>query len=95
MSFALAACTILHVAISVAGIFSGLVVLAGVLSGKHLGVLAAVFLAATVLTSVTGFFFPVHHFMPSHAVGILSGGLAAIRFRPSRAPITSPLLHAV
>jgi hypothetical protein len=24
------------------------------------------------LTSVTGFLFPVHHFMPSHAIGILS-----------------------
>jgi hypothetical protein len=31
-----------------------------------------VFLATTFATSATGFFFPVHHFMPSHAVGIVS-----------------------
>jgi hypothetical protein len=31
-----------------------------------------VFLATTVATSVTGFGFPVDHFMPSHAVGLIS-----------------------
>ncbi len=30
------------------------------------------FLAITVLTSVTGFLFPFHKFLPSHAVGIVS-----------------------
>ena len=30
------------------------------------------FLVTTVATSVTGFFFPVHRFLPSHVVGILS-----------------------
>jgi len=30
------------------------------------------FLATTVATSVTGFRFPVAHFLPSHGVGILS-----------------------
>jgi len=30
------------------------------------------FLATTVATSVTGFGFPVEHFLPSHAVGIIS-----------------------
>jgi hypothetical protein len=32
----------------------------------------AFFLLTTVATSVTGFFFPVHHFMPSHGVGNVS-----------------------
>jgi hypothetical protein len=32
----------------------------------------ALFLATTVLTSVTGFLFPFHKFLPSHAVGIVS-----------------------
>src|SRR5882672_7722830 len=62
----------IHVAISLAAIFSGFVVLFGLLTGKRLDGWTALFLATTVATSVTGFFFPVHQFMPSHAVGILS-----------------------
>ena len=64
--------TLTHVVISLIGIFSGVVVLYGLLGGKKLQPWTALFLATTVLTSVTGFFFPVHRFMPSHAVGILS-----------------------
>src|SRR6266436_1271280 len=64
--------TLIHVVISLVGIFSGFVVLFGLLSGKRLDGWTDLFLATTVATSVTGFFFPVHHFMPSHAIGILS-----------------------
>jgi hypothetical protein len=64
--------TIAHVVISLVGIFSGFVVLYGLLTAKPLDCWTAVFLTATVATSVTGFFFPVHHFMPSHGVGIIS-----------------------
>jgi hypothetical protein len=64
--------TLTHVAISLVGIFSGLVVLFGLLTDKRLDSWTALFLVTTVLTSVTGFFFPVHHFMPSHAVGVIS-----------------------
>jgi hypothetical protein len=64
--------TLIHVAISLVGIFTGFVVLFGLLKGKRLDGWTALFLTTTVLTSVTGFFFPVHHFMPSHGVGILS-----------------------
>src|SRR6266436_5254677 len=64
--------TLIHVVISLVGIFSGFVVLFGLLSGKRLDGWTALFLATTVATSVTGFFFPVHHFMPSHGVGIIS-----------------------
>ena len=31
-----------------------------------------VFLTTTVVTSLSGFLLPAHHFMPSHAVGIIS-----------------------
>src|SRR5438105_1781338 len=72
MSIGLIAFTVFHTALSLAGIFSGFVVVFGMLTGKGLPAWTAVFLTCTVLTSVTGFFFPVHHFMPSHAVGILS-----------------------
>lgn len=69
---------VFHVAISLIGIFSGFVVLFGLLAGKRLDGWTRLFLVTTVLTSVTGFFFPVHQFMPSHAVGILSLVVLAI-----------------
>src|SRR2546423_4818633 len=64
--------TLVHVAISLAGILSGFVVLFGLLTDRSFDGWTAFFLGTTVATSVTGFFFPVHHFMPAHAVGILS-----------------------
>lgn len=64
--------TLFHVALSLVGIVAGFVVAAGLLRSKRLDGWTAVFLATTVATNVTGFFFPVHRFMPSHAVGILS-----------------------
>jgi hypothetical protein len=68
----LATYTAAHVAISLIGIGSGLVVLFGLLNRKNFRGWAALFLATTVATSVTGFGFPVAHFLPSHGVGILS-----------------------
>jgi hypothetical protein len=70
--------TLIHVIISLVAIFSGFVVLFEMLAGKRLGGWNALFLTTTVLTSVTGFFFPVHHFMPSHALGIISLVVLAI-----------------
>ena len=64
--------TALHVVLSLIGILAGFAVVAGMFGSKTVNGWTAIFLAATVLTSVTGFFFPVHHFMPSHGVGILS-----------------------
>src|SRR6202011_4863284 len=64
--------TLFHVALSLAGIGSGFVVLAGLLTSKRLDGWTALFLTTTVATSVTGFLFPVSHFMPGHAFGILS-----------------------
>jgi hypothetical protein len=58
--------------LSLVGIFSGVVVLAGMLRSNALSMWTAVFLATTVLTSVTGFFFPVDRVLPSHIVGVLS-----------------------
>jgi hypothetical protein len=64
--------TFVHVVFSLVGIFSGFVVVFGLLTGKRLDGWTALFLATTVLTSVTGFLFPFQRFLPSHAVGILS-----------------------
>src|SRR5258708_1054025 len=72
MSSGLAFFTLFHVAISLIAIVAGFVVAFGMLTGRRLDGWTALFLITTAATSVTGFFFPVHHFMPSHAVGIIS-----------------------
>jgi hypothetical protein len=64
--------TLLHVLISLVGIVSGLVVVFGMIGGRPLPGWTSLFLWTTVATSVTGFLFPVHRFMPSHGVGIVS-----------------------
>ena len=58
--------------ISVVGIFTGLIVLFGMLAGKRLDGWTKWFLITTVLTSVTGFFFPFHGFTPAIGLGIIS-----------------------
>jgi len=64
--------TLFHVALSLAGLFSGFIVVFGLLTGKRLDGWTALFLVTTVLTSVTGFPFPFHKVMPSHILGVLS-----------------------
>ncbi len=72
MIFGMTIFTFVHVVLSLVGIFSGFVVVLGLLTAKRLDGWTALFLASTVLTSVTGFLFPFHRFLPSHGVGILS-----------------------
>ena len=87
----LSAFTLFHVILSLVGIGSGFVVTYGLLESKRLDRWTGVFLSTTILTSVTGFLFPVQHFMPSHAVGIVSlivlafAVLARYRYRLSGA----------
>ncbi len=64
--------TLVHVILSLLGIFSGLVVLFALLSGRLLAKWNSLFLVTTVATSVTGFFFPFHKITPGIVVGILS-----------------------
>jgi hypothetical protein len=68
----LATYTLIHVIISLMGIGSGLIVVFGMLSGKRMDGMTALFLVTTVLTSVTGFFFPFEHMTPGIILGILS-----------------------
>jgi hypothetical protein len=68
----LALFTLVHVVLSLVGIGSGFIVLFGLFAAKRLERWTALFLVTTVATSVTGFLFPFHRFLPSHAVGILS-----------------------
>jgi hypothetical protein len=69
--------TLLHVAISLVAIVSGLLVLPRMLRSERPGWLTHVFLATTVLTSVTGFMFPTPGFTPAKAFGLLSLALLA------------------
>ena len=64
--------TSVHVILSLIGILAGLVVLFGLLRSQPLSGWTALFLATTVLTSVTGFLFPFERLLPSHIVGIIS-----------------------
>ena len=70
--------TILHTAISLIGIVSGLVVLGGMLRARRLPGWTALFLATTVLTSVTGFMFPINGLTPAIVVGVISIVILAI-----------------
>jgi hypothetical protein len=64
--------TAIHVAISLIGIGSGLVVLAGFLTGRRFDAWTKLFLAFTVATNLTGFGFSADRVLPSHIVGGLS-----------------------
>jgi hypothetical protein len=64
--------TLLHVVISLIGIFAGLIVLFGMFKANRLNNWTALFLVTTVLTSVTGFLFHSASFGPPHVLGILS-----------------------
>jgi hypothetical protein len=70
--------TLVHVVISLVGIATGFIVIFGLLAGKRLEVLTAIFLATTVTTSVTGFGFPIHKIGPPHIVGAISLVVLAI-----------------
>ena len=64
--------TIIHTLISLVAIFTGLVVLFGLLAGKRLDGWTKWFLIAAVVTTVTGFFFPFHGFTPAIGLGLIS-----------------------
>ena len=66
------AVTIIHVIISLLGIVSGYIVIAGMLQGLRLPRWTAFFLVTTVLTSATGFLFPFVKLLPSHILAVLS-----------------------
>jgi len=64
--------TIVHVGITLVAIVSGLVVLFGMLGAHRLPAWTALFLMTTILTSVTGFMFPIHGFTPALGTGAVS-----------------------
>ena len=64
--------TAFHVLISLIGIVSGFVAIAGMVRSKPLDWWTDLFLVTTVATSVTGFLFPFNGFTPAIATGVIS-----------------------
>jgi hypothetical protein len=60
-----------HVAISLVGIATGLVVVYGLVTGKFYPGWTAVFLSTTILTSLSGFPLAPFGFDPARAIGVL------------------------
>ena len=63
---------IIHTLISLVAIFTGFVVLFGMLAGNRLDGWTKWFLITAVATTVTGFFFPSHGFTPAIGLGLIS-----------------------
>src|SRR4029453_4982059 len=78
LGLSLEAFTRIHVALSLVGIVSGLIVLFGLIARRRLAGWTALFLVTTILTSVTGFGFPFGHPPPPHKIGIVSLVVLAI-----------------
>jgi hypothetical protein len=78
LGMSVATFTQVHVILSLIGIAAGLVVLIGMLMGRRLDGWTALFLATTVVTSVTGFLFHSARFGPPHVIGLLSLALLVL-----------------
>lgn len=63
---------LIHVVLSLVGIFAGLVAVGGLMAGVRFDGWTVVYLVTTVLTNVTGFGFPFVRLLPSHIVGAIS-----------------------
>jgi hypothetical protein len=72
LGMSVATFTLVHVLLSLVGIFTGLVVVFGFLKGRLLDGWNGLFLLTTILTSVTGFLFHSAQFGPPQIVGIIS-----------------------
>jgi len=70
--------TLVHVLLSMIGIAAGLIVMERLLRNRALGLTNTIFLAATILTSATGFLFPSREFGPPHIIGVISLAALAI-----------------
>jgi hypothetical protein len=64
--------TTLHVIITLIAIVTSFIVMIGMLGSKRLPGWTAICLLFTVLTSVTGFMFPISGFTPALATGVIS-----------------------
>src|SRR6478752_6645615 len=70
--------TLFHVMLSLAGIFSGLIVLRGLLTAQRLSGWTHVFVWTTLATNITGFGFPFNGFTPAIGTGIVGTAIMAL-----------------
>jgi hypothetical protein len=78
LGMSIPAFTLLHVIITLIAIGSGLIAVGGMFASDRLPGTSALFLFTTILTSVTGFLFPIHGFTPALGVGIVSCAILAV-----------------
>jgi len=78
LGLSIEAFTLLHVIISLIGIATGLVWLLAAVGGRWLGLLNLIFLVTTIVTTVTGFMFPITAFTPALGVGGVSLAVLAV-----------------
>jgi hypothetical protein len=78
VGLSIAAFTTVHVIITLIAIATGFVVMFAMLGSNRVPGWTAIFLLMTVLTSVTGFMFPIKGFTPALGVGIISMVLLVI-----------------
>ena len=78
LGMSLSAFTTLHVIISLVALAAGFVVMYGMVAGRRLAGWTATFLVTIILTSVTGFMFPLTVIGPPHIFGAVS--LVALAF---------------
>lgn len=72
LGLSIGAFTIVHVIISVVGIIAGLFVLVGMFNSASRPGWTALFLVTTILTSLTGFLFPITMLTPALTLGVIS-----------------------
>jgi hypothetical protein len=70
--------TLVHVLLSLLGLFAGFVVVGGLMAGVRFDRWTGIFLVTTVLTNATGFGFPFIRLLPSHLVAGLSLVILAV-----------------
>ena len=78
LGMSLSTFTTVHVVINLIAIVAGIIVMFGMLGSNRMPGLTAIFLLFTILTSVTGFFFPFNGVTPGDIIGALSLLLLAI-----------------
>ena len=74
----LAAFTLFHVIVSLVAIFAGVMLVRDMRKSRPLGFWNPLFLAASIVTSATGFLFPGDAFGTSHIVGVVSLVILAV-----------------
>jgi hypothetical protein len=91
----MSALTLIHVAISLIGIVTGLIVVFGFLKPGKPGLMNTTFLAFTILTDITGFlFFPYKGNTPAIDLGIISLMVLALALLALKRKMTTAYIIA-